>query len=197
MFSAQKKFLQKQPYYPCASVISATSMLTICRREESIRLLVRWYSLMIRSPPDFLVSANSTTCEVDTLFTTDNTLKKLINKVKSQSNTFPTPTYTFGLFICSLSLSGWTITLLQKDCVIRVAGHDFKDDCGITTTSRQCTGICFLGTAGQGFIDICSSGERDRTEQNTHLFCFFVSIKKLSSSLYFMDYSEQLYRHQT
>lgn len=67
----KKKFFQREPDYPCFSVMSATSMLIISRREESVRLLVQRYSLVIQSPRG-LVNANSTTCEVDKPFTTEN-----------------------------------------------------------------------------------------------------------------------------
>lgn len=68
-----EQITRKPQNYPCFSVMSATSILIICRREESLRLLVWWYSLMIQSPPGFCVRASSTTCKEGKPFRTDST----------------------------------------------------------------------------------------------------------------------------
>lgn len=73
----------------------------------------------------------------------------------------------FGLIIYPPSLTGWTVTVFEYNCVIRIARHQFKEDCVITTTtSRHYTGINVLGTAGGSFLEIFSPAERERKDKN-------------------------------
>lgn len=73
----------------------------------------------------------------------------------------------FGLIIYPPSLTGWTVTLFEYNCVIRIAGHQFKEDCVITTTtSRHYTGTNVFGTARGSFLEIFSPAERERKDKN-------------------------------